>query len=189
MFSNLNILKLYIYKIMKKYLLMLAVVVATAFASKAQLPAEIYFGYGGYTQMDATDMHDDWSKVNNAWGAVTVGVDFKVAPKFKIGPSYTISSTTTKGKHHSSILYNTVMFNGKYQYWSNRVVKLYGHLGLGVEISHMMPKDFDSYNKAYFAYQISPLCAEANIANNVALFGELGFGAQGLLQVGVKFGL
>lgn len=167
---------------------MLVAVVAASFAAKAQSP-ELYFGYGGYTQMDATDMHDDWSKVNNAWGAVTVGVDFKVAPKFKFGPSYTISSTTTKGHHHSSILYNTVMLNGKYQYWSNRVVKLYGHLGLGVEISHMMPRDFDSYNKAYFAFQVSPLGAEANIANNVALYGELGFGAQGLLQVGVRFGL
>lgn len=173
---------------MKKYFLMLVAVVAASFATKAQSP-ELYFGYGGYTQMDGTDMHDDWSRVNNAWGAVTVGVDFKVAPKFKLGPSYTISSTTTKGQHHSSILYNAVMLNGKYQYWSNRVVKLYGHLGLGVEISHMMPKGGDSYNKAYFAYQIAPLGAEANIGNKVALYGELGFGAQGLLQVGVRFGL
>lgn len=174
---------------MKKYLLMLVAVVATAFASKAQ-STELYFGYGGYTQMDATNMHDHWHGVNTAWGAVTAGLDFKVLPKFKFGPSYTISSATTKGgPDHSSILYNVVMLNGKYQYWSNRIVKLYGHLGLGVEISHMMPKHGDSYNKAYFAYQVSPLCAEAAIANNVALFGELGFGAQGLLQVGVKFGL
>ena len=53
----------------------------------------------------------------------------------------------------------------------------------------MMPKYNDSYNKAYFAYQISPLGAEAQIARNVSLYGELGFGAQGLLQVGFRFGL
>lgn len=174
---------------MKKYLLILVAVFATAFASNAQ-KAELYVGYGGYTQMDATDMADDWGGVNNAWGAVTLGVNFKVAPKFWLGPSYTISSTTTKGgKHHSSILYNAIMLNGRYQYWSNRIVRLYGHLGLGVEISHMMPKYGDSYNKAYFAYQISPLGCEASIANNVTLYGELGFGAQGLLQVGFRFGL
>ncbi len=173
---------------MKKYLLIIVAIIATSFASFAQKP-ELYVGYGGYTQMDATNMHDDWNSVNNAWGAVTVGVNFKVAPKFWIGPSYTISSTTTKGPESSSILYNAVMLNGRYQYWSNRVVKLYGQLGLGVEISHMMPKHFDSYNKTYFAYQISPLGAEAQIANNVSLYGELGFGAQGLLQVGVRFGL
>lgn len=174
---------------MKKYLLLLVVVFATAFASQAQ-KAEVYVGYGGYTQMDATNMHDDWHGVNNAWGAVTVGVNFNVASKFWLGPSYSISSTTTKGgPDHSSILYNVVMLNGRYQYWSNRVVKLYGHLGLGVEISHMMPKYNDSYNKAYFAYQISPLGAEAQIARNVSLYGELGFGAQGLLQVGFRFGL
>jgi len=174
---------------MKKYLLILATVIAATFATKAQ-KTELYVGYGGYTQMDATDMHDDWGGVNNAWGAVTVGVNFKLAPKLWVGPSYTISSTTTKGgPEHSSILYNVVMLNGRYQYWNNSIVKLYGHLGLGVEISHMMPKHFDSYNKTYFAYQITPLGAEAKIANNISLYGELGFGAQGLLQVGCRFGL
>lgn len=173
---------------MKKYLVILVAVMATAFAAKAQ-KAELYFGYGGYTQMDATNMHDDWHGVNTAWGAVTAGVDFRITPKFAIGPSYTISSTNTKGPHASSILYNAVMINGKYSYWGNRVVKLYAHLGLGVEISHMKPRDFDSYNKAYFAYQIVPLGAEAQIANKISLYGELGFGAQGLLQVGVRFGL
>lgn len=174
---------------MKKYLLLLAVVVA-AFCSASAQKAELYVGYGGYTQMDATNMHDSWSGVNTAWGAVTVGVNFKVAPKFWLGPSYTISSTTTKGgPDHSSILYNVVMLNGRYQYWSNRTVRLYAHLGLGAEISRMKPKYFDSYNKAYFAYQITPLGAEAEIANNVSLYGELGFGAQGLVQVGFRFGL
>lgn len=174
---------------MKKYLLMLVVLMATAFTSQAQ-KAEIYFGYGGYTQMDAMDMHDNWHSVNTAWGAVTAGVNFKVAPKFKIGPSYSISSCTTAGgHHHSSILYNVVMFNGLYQYWGNRTVRLYAHFGLGVEISHLMPKWGDSYNKAYFAFQASPIRAEASIANNVNLYGELGFGAQGLVQVGVSFGL
>lgn len=174
---------------MKKLLLLLVVAVAAIFTTQAQ-KAEVYFGYGGYTQMDATDMHDGWGGVNNAWGAVTMGVNFKVAPKFWVGPSYTISSCTTKGgEYHSSILYNVVMLNGRYQYWSNRVVRLYGHLGLGVEISHMKPKGFDSYNKTYFAFQASPLGAEASIGRNLALYGELGFGAQGLLQVGLRIGL
>lgn len=174
---------------MKKYLVMLVVALATAFASQAQ-KAQVYVGYGGYTQMDATNMHDSWHGVNTAWGAVTAGVDFKLLPGFSFGPSYTISSTTTKGgPDHSSILYNVILLNGKYQYYSNRIVRLYAHVGLGAEISHMRPKYFDSYNKGYFAYQITPLGAEAQVGNNVSLYGELGFGAQGLLQVGVKFGL
>lgn len=174
---------------MKKLLLILVAVTGLSFAANAR-GTELQLGYGGYTQMDATDMHDDWDHVNNAWGAVTIGVNFNVAPKFWLGPSYSISSTTTKGgPHHSSILYNVVMLNGRYQYWNNRIVKLYGHLGLGAEISHMMPKHHDSYNKAYFAYQISPLGVEAQIGRNASLYGELGFGAQGLLQVGFRFGL
>ena len=52
-----------------------------------------------------------------------------------------------------------------------------------------MPEHLDSYNKTHVAYQIAPLAAEAAISNNLSLFGELGFGAQGLVQVGVKYNL
>ena len=65
---------------------------------------------------------------------------------------------------------------------------LYAKLGLGVEFSYMQPYDDDNYTKAYCAYQIVPLGAQVALSNNVALFGELGFGAQGVAQVGFKFG-
>lgn len=173
---------------MKKILLVLAAVVGLAVNSSAQ-NAEVTVGYGGYTQMDATDCHDSWHHVNNAWGALTAGVNFKVMPNFWLGPSYTFSSTTTKGPHHSSIAYHAIMLNGRYEYYRNRIVTLYGHLGLGAEISHMMPRDDDSYNKTYFAYQITPLGAQVGISRSAILFGELGFGAQGLIQVGFRFRL
>ena len=138
--------------------------------------------------MDATDMHDDWHGVNNAWGAVTAGLNFKVAPKFWIGPSYTFSSTTTKGSHHSNIAYHVIMLNARYEYYRNSIVKLYGHLGLGADISYMQPKHDDNYSKGYFAYQISPLGAQVALSRSAAIFGEIGFGAQGLAQVGFRFG-
>ena len=177
---------------MKKLLLTLVAAVAmvmTAFAASAQ-KAEIAFSYGGYTQMDATDCHDGWHGVKNAWGAVTGAVNFNVARNLWVGPSYSFSSTTTKGgPEHSSIAYHVIMLNGRYHYWRNSIVTLYGHLGLGCEISHMMPRHDDSYNCTYFAYQISPLGAQFNISRSVSMFGELGFGAQGVLQVGFRFGL
>ena len=51
---------------MRKILLVLAAVVGLAVNSSAQ-NTEITIGYGGYTQMDATDCHDNWHHVNNAW--------------------------------------------------------------------------------------------------------------------------
>lgn len=58
-----------------------------------------------------------------------------------IGPSYTISSASTKGGSNAShLLYNTILFNGKYQYFRNSTVKLYAHVGVGVEITHFSPK-------------------------------------------------
>lgn len=176
--------------IMKKLLLSLATIAALSAPSAALAQkAEFQINYGGYTQMDATDMHDDWSGVNNAWGAVTAGLNFKVAPKFWIGPSYTFSSTTTKGgPHHSNIAYHVIMLNGRYEYYRNSIVKLYAHVGLGADISYMQPKNGDNYSKGYFAYQISPLGAQVDISRNAAIFGEIGYGAQGLAQVGFRFG-
>lgn len=167
----------------------MAAVMAFAFSSNAQ-KAEVQVNYGGFTQMDAMDMHDGWHSVNNAWGAVTAGVNFRVAPKFWIGPSYTFSSCSTKGGSAAShIAYHVIMLNARYEYWRNSIVKLYGHVGLGADISYMQPKGGDNFSKGYFAFQVSPLGAQVDISRNVAIFGELGFGAQGLAQVGFRFGL
>ncbi len=167
----------------------MALAVAGVMGASAQ-KAELTLGYGGYTQMDATDMHDGWHSVNNAWGGVTAGVNFRVAPKLWIGPSYTFSSTTAgKGPDHSNIAYHAVMLNARYQYYRKGDLKLYAKGGIGVEISHMMPKGFDSYNKTYCAFQVDPLGAEYYVGSGINLYGELGFGAQGLVQVGVKFNL
>ncbi|MDE5650634.1 MAG: hypothetical protein K2I35_06475 [Duncaniella sp.] len=66
-------------------------VLGMAFGAQAQR-AQLQIGYGGYTQMDASDMHPGGS-VDNAWGALTAGVNFKVAPSFYLGASYTFSQS------------------------------------------------------------------------------------------------
>ena len=174
---------------MKKFLFMLTVMIGIATGASAQ-KTDLSLSYGGYTQMDATDCHDGWHHVNNAWGALNVGVNFQVARNFYIGPSYTFSSCTAgRGPEHSSIAYHAIMLNGRYNYWRNSIVTLYGHLGLGAEISHMMPHHGDSYNQTYFAYQFSPLGAQVGLSRSWTIFGDLGFGAQGLVQVGFRLDL
>ena len=175
---------------MKKILIAVAAALGIgAGAANAQAPAQLFVSYGGYTQMDASDCHDGWHGVNNAWGALNAGVNFKVAPGFWLGPSYTFSSTDTKGEHSSKIAYHAIMLNGRYDYWRNSIVKLYAHAGIGVLISHMQPRGGDSYNKTYCAFQLVPLGAEVGLSRSVAMFGEVGYGAQGLLQVGLRFNL
>lgn len=172
----------------KKILLASVVAIGGMFSANAQ-STELTVSYGGYTQMDGSDMHDGWDHVNNAWGALNAGVNFRVNSKIWLGPSYTFSSTTTKGQHHSNIAYHAIMLNGRYHYYRNSIITLYAKLGLGVEISHMMPRGGDSYNKAYCAFQIVPVGATFDINRNIAMFGELGYGAQGLVQVGFRFKL
>lgn len=174
---------------MRKYLLLLVAVFGMSLCASAQ-KTEIQVGYGGYTQMDATDCHDGWNGVHTAWGAVTAGVNFKIAPKIWLGPSYSFSSTNTDGgKNASKIAYHAIMLNGRYEYYRTSKVTVYAHLGLGAVVSHMQPKFDDSYNCTYFAYQISPVGAQIGLSRSASLFGELGFGAQGLLQVGFRFNI
>ncbi len=173
----------------KLFLSLIAVVAAVVFAVPAQAQkVGIYATYGGYTQMDATDMHDDWDGVKTAWGAVNVGLDFKIGSRFRLGPSYTISSTSTKGgKYASDIYYHVIMLNAKYDYYRTGIFSLYAHLGLGADISHMCPKYGDSYNKGYFAFQASPIGMRAQLGNGFNFMAELGFGAQGLVQLGFGY--
>ncbi len=179
-----------IMKTCRKLFLALAVVAGLFTTQKADAQkVDIMASYGGYTQMDCTDMHDGWHGVNNGWGALNVGVDFHITPKIAIGPSYTFSSTTTKGDHHSSISYHGIMMNLRYKYWRNSIVTLYAHGGIGCVVSHMQPYHDDTYNKTYFGVQIVPIGAEVGIAKKWTMYGELGFGVQGILQIGFKYTL
>lgn len=171
----------------KKLFLATALCLASVIGVAAQ-KAEITASYGAYTQMDATDMKDGWHHVNTAWGALNLGANFRVTRNIWVGPSYTFSSTTTKGgPEHSSIAYHAIMMNGRYHYYRNSIVTLYAKLGLGVEISHMQPRHDDSYNKAYCAFQIVPVGAQVDINRAWAMYAEAGFGAQGLFQFGFKY--
>lgn len=177
---------------MKKLMIAVAALFAAAVPMKsfaADNLVDVTVGYGGYTAMDAiSNYHDDWHSVNTAWGSVNATVWFNAMPKLAFGPSYSISSATTDGgKNHSTLLYNTILGNVKYEFFKNSIVKLYAHAGAGVEITRFKPKNFDSYNKSYFAFQVSPIGAIVDLTPNFGLFGEAGFGSQGLVQAGVKF--
>jgi len=171
---------------MKKVIFTLIAVIGIALGAGAQ-KAQLQLGYGGYTMMDACDMHNGGA-INTAWGALTAGVNFKVMPKLWLGASYTFSSASYKHWDKANAYYHVIMLNGRYDYYRNNIVTLYGHLGLGVDITHISDGNYMK-NKAYFAMQASPLGAEVGITRNLLMFGELGFGAQGLLQVGVRMNI
>ncbi len=184
---------------MKKFFIALALTLGIGAAASAQ---EVTVSYGAYTQMDAINCHKGFSDVNKAWGSINLGLYLPVAKGISVGPSYSFSSAHTKSfdmpvyvgnnyygteSFHNSVGYHTIMLNVKVDYFQNSIVKLYGHAGVGAVISHMMPKFGDSYNKGYFAGQISPIGAEVGVIPHMSIFGELGFGAQGLIQVGAKY--
>lgn len=179
----------------KKILFCLAVGVAGTFAVSAQ---EVTFSYGAYTQADAMNCHKGFSKVNNSWGAINIGLYLPVYKGMRVGPSYSYSSAYTPAEAYdfgelgtyslkSKVGYHTLLLNIKVDYFQNSIVRLYAHAGFGAIISNMQPKYSDTYNKGYFAFQIVPVGAEIEIMPHASMFGEIGFGAQGLMQVGVKY--
>lgn len=172
---------------MKKYLLAIIAVISLCGAARAQR-TEIFASYGGYTQMDAMDCHMGGSDVDNAWGALNLGVNVNVAPNFWIGPSYTFSSTSRKHHDNNHFYYHAIMLNGRYDYYRNSIVTVYGKVGIGSIITHQTWPD-DSKNKGYFAFQINPVGATVSLTRTLSMFGEAGFGAQGLIQVGFKLRL
>ena len=171
---------------MKKFFLSLLTLLGVGTAANALTP-EFQLGYGGYTQMDVTDMHQG-SAVNNAWGALTAGVNFDIAPSLKAGISYTFSSASYKHVEDANCYYHVIMANLRYDYYRNRIVTFYGHAALGADITHMTAGDW-SKNEGSVAYQLSPFGAEVGVTPKCAMFGEIGYGAQGLLQVGVRLKL
>ncbi len=172
---------------MKKLLLSLCAILGMAVVAQAQ-SVDLTASYGGYTQMDATDCHDGGPDVNNAWGVLNVGADLNVIPNLSVGASYSFSSTSRKNFSDNKFYYHVVMLNGKYTYFRTPIFDLYGHVGIGSVITHQTFEGA-SKNTGYFAYQVSPIGAKVSLTPKLGIFGELGFGAQGLLQVGVKYTL
>lgn len=174
---------------MKKIVTTILVMLSVVLGSQSAKAVDLAFSYGGFTAMDAMGYYkDDWSHVNNAWGSVTASLYFPVVKDFSLGASYSFSSADTKGgKNASHLYYHTILMNAKYNYFRARKVTLYGHLGLGVEITNFDPKFADNYTKAYFGWQVSPLGVRGQLTKNFALFGEFGFGCQGIIQAGVNF--
>lgn len=172
---------------MKKFIIALAAVIGIGTAASAQ-KTDLTVSYGGYTAMDAMDYHGGGPGVNTAWGAINVGINFKVAPRLAIGPSYTFSSNDRKHYDDDNFYYHAIMLNGRYEYYRNSIVTLSGRLGLGAVISHESEDDYTK-NRAYFGFQISPLHAYVSLSPNFGIFGEVGFGVQGLVQAGFRVNL
>lgn len=172
---------------MKKILLLFCAIFAISAGASAQ-KVQVQVGYGGYTQMDGCDMHGGYGPVDNAWGALTAAVNFQVSNNLWLGGSYTFSSTSYKHDDDGHAYYHVVMLNGRYDYYRSGFLKLYGHLGIGCDITHIGFPNF-SKDKGYFAFQVSPIGAEYNLSRVTNIFAELGYGAQGLLQVGFRFGI
>ncbi|MBO4956110.1 MAG: outer membrane beta-barrel protein [Muribaculaceae bacterium] len=170
--------------------LLLAAALIIPAASQART-TEISASYGIAPAMRSLGAyHHPWHTLDN-WGAVNVTFDHSFAPNLWVGLSYTLSSSssdTAYEQRYGKITYHGLMTNVRY-HWCNRgPVSLYSHAGVGVLVEYFSPSWEDSYNRTTFAFQVSPLGIEFNILPGMGLFGEVGYGVQGIAKVGFRLG-
>lgn len=134
--------------------------------------------------------HHGWHALDN-WGAVNATFDHSFAPNLWAGLSYTYSSSQSDqawDNRYGKIVYHGLMANVRYHWWNRGPVSLYSHVGLGVLVQYFTPSWEDSYNRTSMAFQVSPVGLEFNPLPSLGLFGEVGYGTQGIAKVGIRLG-
>lgn len=132
--------------------------------------------------------HNHWERMN-PWGDVAISIDHRFAKGFWMGFSYTVSSASSNkvdSAGDGSITWHSLMLHARYEYWRSGRWKLYSSIGVGVLISYIQPEDVPTFNRTQFAFQVSPVGASFRVLNNLDLFGEAGFGVQGITRLGFR---
>ncbi len=125
-------------------------------------------------------------------GAFTLQYFRNVSPKLWVGGNFTYEHSWARTKNAQgqseldhSFHYFTLMPAVKYKWVNTSVVGLYSKLGVGITYGHLS-SDGDSNDGVVFNYQVTPIGFE--IGNTrVRAFSELGWGAQGIIQVGARY--
>lgn len=146
------------------------------------------------------------TKNEKSSGTVNAGFLIHVSKPFAIGLSYTYNSTESDIVLGSAEKYgtlknrcNTIMFNAKFRWLNIKAFSLYSRAAAGIMMKkgdlsgmssvvegHFAGVDLDENT---FAWHISPIGLDWNLASHFALFAEGGVGASGYAMAGIKFKL
>jgi hypothetical protein len=81
--------------------------------------------------------------------------------------------------------YYTLMGRGDYYYLRSEIIKLYSGVAVGAMLGHESGESIDSKNELYFAFQANFF--GLRVGKNLAGFFELGFGFNGIINMGLAY--
>ncbi|QIL41884.1 hypothetical protein G7074_23020 [Pedobacter sp. HDW13] len=164
---------------------------------------EIYGAYGLGSAQEIIDGLSDMgtslitggnasSTTSHGFGPIIVGANYYLTARLTAGVLYsntssksTVSAGSTAGSDYKNT-YNVFMARTDYRY-VNKTIQLYSGISLGASIAKTKPENGNSTNTASstdFAYQVNALGIRAG--KNIGAFAELGFGYNGIINVGIS---
>ncbi|MCM1292258.1 MAG: hypothetical protein NC111_03660 [Bacteroides sp.] len=152
---------------------------------------EVSVSYGAMPAMKSLGVyHNHWDGLDN-WGAINATIDHKFAPGLWIGLSYTYSSADSDHAwdgRYGKVTWHGLMANVRYEWLHRGPVTMYSHVGIGALVEYYSPSWEDSYNRTNMAFQISPVGLQIDIIPQLGVFAEAGYGVQGIIKAGLRFG-
>jgi hypothetical protein len=127
-------------------------------------------------------------KVKNSrgTGAITVSYNRHASPKFSYGVSGTWEKLTSEFENSSDKLsWSSLAFmgGGRYHYVSKKALTVYSGLSAGYSFINMSGSG-DREKKGAFAFQVDAI--GLRLGSRIGVFGEAGFGYEGLIKAGLS---
>lgn len=164
---------------------------------------EVYGAYGLGSAQEIVDGLSDiatslgtaglvGSNTDHRYGPIMLGVNYYLTPRLSAGVLYSntssrsvISGENTADSYYKNA-YNVFMARTDYRY-VNKIVQLYSGISVGASFAKTKPDNVSNTKTASttdIAYQINALGIRAG--KKIGAFAELGFGYNGILNLGVS---
>ncbi|MDE6176660.1 MAG: hypothetical protein K2F71_03875 [Paramuribaculum sp.] len=174
---------------MKRLISIFLIIIAMANAARAGGKTEFSVGYGGLPAMRfIPGYYNHWNKMN-PWGAVVISLEHEFFPDLWLGFSYTISSASSNDVSNmrgGAIVWHSMMATARYGYFTRGRVMLYASAGVGSLSAFIQPDWAENYNRTMIGFQINPVGVALRLLDNLDIFGEAGFGVQGIARSGLR---
>ena len=159
---------------------------------------DVSLGYGVMPINDVTGIMDDLLPslvgtgeiAKRKTGSVNMGYMYRLTPSLTVGGMFVYSgnmSSTVGGGYIYDNFYS-ILPQVKFVWYRSGIVGLYSRLAAGVLIADRQyqvgPAVDDGDTAATFTFQVSPIGVE--LGRTIAGFAEAGFGATGVLTLGVR---
>ena len=151
----------------------------------AEVMGDIFVGAFDHMLGDKDDL-----ELSDMSGGFTIGYRYNLNDRWAIGLDGSYEKMTMSGKHNAGNSltrnYYSIMPTARVYWFNKSHVSMYSRAAAGVVIfTSKSNKDNKTESNATFTGQLSPIGIEVG-GQVLRGFGEFGFGAEGLLQVGAR---